>query len=332
VRFVRFLKAERLEGAFGMEGVVISSSGGDLFSAVKLGKTIGDNGFNTVVATIVCNDEGRSCDFAPGECYGGCAYMFAGGARRMLHDGSKLGVHRFSAQDVDRFIAQTPSADGILRPADPVSATQFVQAALSAYLDESKVSLKLLEIAARNAPGNRDALSDQQLRALNLHTQVIAPPTTWQLTQQEDSLRLVGAHSASETGGSAYVAYTLTFACSRARPGRVSADYTETGSTIAAIDIEKLRGWVTSGPGIRLDDDWLAKTVNARFSPLQKSGKDTLHFSLFLTNAEFLRLARAKKMFIGIGMPSGLDGGPGSSFDLAGAHKSLGLLLRNCEK
>ena len=70
--------------------VVLSSPGGSVVNALRLGQQIREAGFNTTIG---------STDYSPPNCLSSCAYAFAGGRSRHLPEGSKYGIHQFRGID-----------------------------------------------------------------------------------------------------------------------------------------------------------------------------------------------------------------------------------------
>ncbi|MCW5771777.1 MAG: hypothetical protein KIT16_09100 [Rhodospirillaceae bacterium] len=333
-RFLDFVRDGKFDRARALVAVVISSPGGDLPVAVRLGRAIRGERFKSFVGKVACDEREQMCELAAGECHGTCLYMFAGGIRRKVHPSSKISIAWFEAADMRAFLAQEAGGPAVAPSLDDATIGPHVKAALLRYLENTRISPKLVEIASRVPPGRRLDLGAKWLRVLNVSTHVVRVPTRWRRVGDGIDMRMIGTNGVWETGGSVQIASRVTLSCAPGDRKRISVDYAETGNPIARqVELDDLRVYVENGRYVGLGDDrWLDTRVTRRFSALRKAGADTLEFSLYLTREEVLALARAKELRIGIGMPSSLDGGIGSTFALDQARGLMITLLHNCER
>ncbi|MBI3759957.1 MAG: hypothetical protein HY269_09430 [Deltaproteobacteria bacterium] len=329
--FSEFIEANGFDSADSTIAVVISSPGGDLLGAVRMGKLIRTRNFKTYVGTTVCEDGEWRCELAAGECHGACVYMLAGGIRRKVHESSAFSVQRFSREEVRDFLARERGGASPTDVSRPGAGERRLNAVLSRYLESMTVSPQLLAVVASAPKDGQLRLGPGHLRALNVSTHVIHVPTQWRLSGQGAGMRLVATNGVFETGGSERVSYSVTLSCSETHRGRILVHFAETGSRITReFKVEFLRAFATHARYVGLgDDSGMSEPVERRFGELKKSG-NTLGFSLYFTQEEVLPIARAKELRIGIGMPYYLDGGIGAGFALDDARDLLVSLLRAC--
>ena len=72
--------------------LVISSPGGNMVSALRLGLTLRQLGIRTVVGSIVQDAIGQR-SLAAGQCHSACVLVLMGGVNRVVVPGSRVGVH-----------------------------------------------------------------------------------------------------------------------------------------------------------------------------------------------------------------------------------------------
>ncbi|CAN1561882.1 COG3904 Predicted periplasmic protein [Rhabdaerophilaceae bacterium] len=106
-RFSRFLRKEM--AVPGLHALVfLNSPGGNVESALTLGKLLHDAGASAVIGRPVVGvqsgknkaRQGQSLGLSvvPGQCASACVYTLMGAKRRVVPDGARLGVHRMSAR------------------------------------------------------------------------------------------------------------------------------------------------------------------------------------------------------------------------------------------
>ena len=86
--FYQVIKANQLRRG---DIVLLSSPGGNVESALALGRTIRAHGFDTAVGRL-----GADGGIAASYCASACVFVYAGGVDRRDIVGSRLGVHRFA--------------------------------------------------------------------------------------------------------------------------------------------------------------------------------------------------------------------------------------------
>lgn len=108
-RFSRFLRQEmQVPGLHAL--VFLNSPGGNVESALTLGKLLHDAGASAVIGRPVVgvgaaqssrkrrNAQTMGLSVVPGQCASACVYTLMGAKRRVVPDGARLGVHRMSAR------------------------------------------------------------------------------------------------------------------------------------------------------------------------------------------------------------------------------------------
>ena len=129
--------------------VHINSPGGNLLSAMKLGRLIRKYGFSTYVGKEG-SDKLRSL---PGECYSACVLAFIGGYFRYCNPGSKIGVHRFHS---------TTTSD------DDMDIAQVMSATITNYLQEMDVDVGLFDRMSKVGKNELYLLNDNELKDLDV--------------------------------------------------------------------------------------------------------------------------------------------------------------------
>jgi len=136
--------------------VVLSSPGGSVVNALRLGQQIREAGFNTTIG---------STDYSPPNCLSSCAYAFAGGISRHLPAGSKYGIHQF--RGIDKALNEDES--------------QKISATLGAYLDVMGVDRHLLDYAQVTTSDKVNVLTLAQAKLLRVDNTGQSPYPRWRL-------------------------------------------------------------------------------------------------------------------------------------------------------
>jgi len=164
---------DRFEEEFGVEGtcpvtIELSSSGGSLLEAIKLGRAIRQRGCRTSVGEAGC--------------YSACAYAFLGGKIRWAMEG-ELGIHQHYREDA---VAE-PLRKSLT--AIDLSASQMLTGLLVAYVIEMGVDARLVTIASLVAPSEElYALTRRDLEDLKVVTDVPVSRAEWKLLPMRDGL------------------------------------------------------------------------------------------------------------------------------------------------
>ena len=136
--------------------VVLSSPGGSVVNALRLGQQIREAGFNTTIG---------STDYSPPNCLSSCAYAFAGGISRHVPPGSKYGIHQF--RGTDKALNEDES--------------QKISATLGAYLDVMGVDRHLLDYAQVTTSDKVNVLTLAQAKLLKVDNTGQSPYPRWRL-------------------------------------------------------------------------------------------------------------------------------------------------------
>ena len=142
--------------------VALSSPGGNVVSAMRMGQHIREAGFNTTIG---------STDYSPPNCLSSCAYAFAGGVTRNLPEGSKYGIHQFRGKD------KALSEDE----------AQKISATLATYLDVMGVDRHLLDYAQVTTSEKMSFLSLAQAKLLKVDNTGQSPYPRWKLEATANS-------------------------------------------------------------------------------------------------------------------------------------------------
>jgi len=142
--------------------VMLSSPGGNVVSAMRMGQHIREAGLNTTIG---------STDYSPPNCLSSCAYAFAGGVSRSLPEGSKYGIHQFRGKD------KALSEDE----------AQKISATLAAYLDVMGVDRHLLDYAQVTTSEKMSVLSLAQAKLLKVDNTGQSPYPRWRLEATANS-------------------------------------------------------------------------------------------------------------------------------------------------
>ena len=141
---VRLYRA--LDGVDGKILVWLNSPGGNLFAGMELGRILRLRSAWTYIID--------SRTLLPGECYSACGLAFLGGVRRFSDHGARYGVHRAS-------LRASPSTGA--RDLAPE-----LSAAISSYIQQMGVDVRLLDLWKRAAPDEMYVLSRQELEDLRV--------------------------------------------------------------------------------------------------------------------------------------------------------------------
>ena len=136
--------------------VALTSPGGSVVNAMRLGQLIREAGFNTTIG---------STDYSPPNCFSACAYAFAGGISRHLPEGSKYGIHQF--RGIEKALNEDES--------------QKISATLNTYLDVMGVDRHLLDYAQVTASDKMSILSLAQAKLLKVDNTGQSPYPRWRL-------------------------------------------------------------------------------------------------------------------------------------------------------
>ena len=89
--------------------ILLSSPGGNVDTALALGRTIRAHGFDTAVGRLAADG-----GIAPSYCASACVFVYAGGVDRRDIVGSRLGVHRFTMSEGDGDVAEAQRMMGVI--------------------------------------------------------------------------------------------------------------------------------------------------------------------------------------------------------------------------
>lgn len=136
--------------------LALSSPGGSVVGAMRLGQLVREMGFNTTIS---------STDYSPPNCLSSCAYAFAGGLTRHLPEGSKYGIHQF--RGMDKALNEDES--------------QKISATLNSYLDTMGVDRRLLDYAQVTTSDKISVLTLAQAKLLKVDNTGQSPYPRWRL-------------------------------------------------------------------------------------------------------------------------------------------------------
>jgi hypothetical protein len=139
--------------------VYISSPGGNLLAAMKIGRMIRQAGANTYIGSLVPRPPSPitgqpSVKPIPGVCYSACALAFLGGVYRYAVTGSEYGVHRFSS----------PSGPA----GSDLDTAQIVSAAIGTFVRDMEVDPGLFDLMVHEGKDRIRTLSKVELIRLNV--------------------------------------------------------------------------------------------------------------------------------------------------------------------
>lgn len=318
-RFERFLKKNipDLETNTGKLDVHFHSPGGNLIAGIRMGEIIRRYGIWTTVSRTEREPGVRYTVSAAGECHSACVYAFAGGVRRTIVDGSKIGVHQFFTPEA------LTEPERIAFSALTLSAHQTLGAVVLRHLVEMGVDARLQAIASSVQPWQPiRLLSDAEVSDLSLRND--RPRTDpWRLEPLGRGLtltsvsRLSGAPPLKASifcrGGTAYLTISQEPTWQPAVQKMSSADLMEvidgvkisTGgaSTVIRKDIKGFSAKISGG----------AYIVSAPVTiPLLKAISNEKSVSVYLD------AARVYGFFLA------------QSINFTGADRHFDILMRNC--
>jgi hypothetical protein len=163
--------------------LALSSPGGSVVSAMRLGQVIREMGFNTTIG---------STDYSPPNCLSSCAYAFAGGLTRHLPEGSKYGIHQF--RGIEKALNEDES--------------QKISATLNAYLDAMGVDRRLLDYAQVTASDKMSVLSLAQAKLLKVDNTGQSPYPRWRLEAMANG-QLIAINNPTSVSGKPPVSLAL---------------------------------------------------------------------------------------------------------------------------
>jgi hypothetical protein len=154
-------RVERALSAAGTSGadVYISSPGGDMIEAMKIGRIIRKSGATTKMGSLRTDNTAKFGELyglrhVSGQCFSACALVFMGGVYRMQESSSPFGVHRFSRS-------------GVPAPYD-LDIGQIVSANLVAYMIEMGIDPALIEIMVQEGSSGIRLLTNDELKRLRV--------------------------------------------------------------------------------------------------------------------------------------------------------------------
>lgn len=160
-RFVSFLNQSEIPPR---TDVYIHSSGGDVESALNIGRTIREGWLSTHVGQYVLDQSGPSGPltqhlkprrFVAGSCMSSATLIFLGGRLRYLAEESKFGVHQFSFKN--------PSGENIGR-------SQILSSKIARFVSEMGIDARFLEISSSIESSGIRLISYSDLSNLNVVT------------------------------------------------------------------------------------------------------------------------------------------------------------------
>jgi hypothetical protein len=157
-RFFAFVTSE-VVGQKVTSVVLMSSPGGNLVGSLRLGILMRQLGFSIMVGQV------RNGRFITANCFSACAYTLAGGKRRFVPEGSKVGVHK--AWTKAPGASDEAGIDGLTSGRIPTSGYQPV---LETYLRRMGVSGQLVTLANATSADDIRVLSRSELARLRVVT------------------------------------------------------------------------------------------------------------------------------------------------------------------
>ena len=161
--------------------VYIDSSGGNVESAIAIGRIIRDSWFETSVGTYIVNrDAPRELiyprELLRGRCFSAATLIFIGGRLRYLQDDSKFGVHQFSFKNPDpRNLAHS----------------QIWSAKIATYVSDMGVTPHFLELSASVPSDELKIIDKGRLEDLRIITGGITD-VTWSIQARGGGIYLKG--------------------------------------------------------------------------------------------------------------------------------------------
>ena len=163
--------------------LALSSPGGSVVGAMRLGQVVREMGFNTTIS---------STDYSPPNCLSSCAYAFAGGLTRHLPEGSKYGIHQF--RGMDKALSEDES--------------QKISATLNSYLDTMGVDRRLLDYAQVTTSDKISVLTLAQAKLLKVDNTGQSPYPRWRLEAMANG-QLIAINNPTSVSGKPPVSLAL---------------------------------------------------------------------------------------------------------------------------
>ncbi len=307
--------------------ILFNSPGGNLVEALKLGRFLRENHFDTFVGETSAIIPGHFPEYAPQKstCYSACVYAFVGGVHRTAKDKS-LGIHQFYRPDD----ALRPN-DTTLSAVD-MSNMQRLLSVLAEYVHEMGVDTRLVTMASTITPWQPIyVLSERELTILNLDNS--QPPA--QQAGGNWSVRPAGNGAMAVTtqvqDGAGRVAI-LALSCATRVPNIVFASILLQDKNQPWTEaFEKLQ-FKVQDITFNIDGQYTSLEAARLVDPIERHG-DGVTFKLALTKAELQRmiLARTVELSAFVDMVTiRFVGDLGGTFSMAGAADTISLALRNC--
>ncbi len=163
LKFEKFLKTAEVPPRC---VVYIDSAGGDVETAIKIGRTIRDAWFSTDIGRYHLNLENASN--APtvsrtkqrGECLSAATLIYLGGRLRYMDEKARFGVHQF----------KFPSAQGAEVPSHFLAKSQTLSAKISEYIFDMGISAQFLLLSAETPSENMRFISKDELERIGVVT------------------------------------------------------------------------------------------------------------------------------------------------------------------
>lgn len=150
-----FVRREEIELAV----IHFNSAGGSLIGGILLGEKIRELGFETSVRHIEFEYDKGPIAY----CASACAYAFAGGTHRFLHqEMGLLGLHQFYSREGGEINS---------------SQTQMIAGLILSYLDRMGVDSRAFQVASQAGSGDMAWISAKQAEEIGLADNGVFPPT-----------------------------------------------------------------------------------------------------------------------------------------------------------
>ncbi|MBZ9653528.1 hypothetical protein [Phyllobacterium lublinensis] len=140
--------------------IYINSSGGDVETAINIGRIIRGAWFSTNVGSYVLDHDKNSQYFVarkllPGQCMSAATLIFLGGKLRYFNSGSKFGVHQFSFRD--------PKPDHI-------GLSQVLSAKIARYISDMGISPDFLDLSTSAGSDAIKLVNEDELERIGIVT------------------------------------------------------------------------------------------------------------------------------------------------------------------
>lgn len=161
--------------------VYIDSIGGDVETAIEIGRIIREHWFSTNIGTYVLDHDNPSLPYVPrkltpGRCLSAATLVFLGGRLRYVTNGSKFGVHQFSFRD--------PSPEN-------VGHSQRLSAKIARFVEDMGISTQFLELSSEAPSTDLSLLDEQHLKELKVVTGG-ATDVTWTVHARNQQMYVRG--------------------------------------------------------------------------------------------------------------------------------------------